>query len=53
MLLADVAKHFFFFSEIHEIGLFFFSLEQSHFDLVDKNNEVEEDVVLKNEKQNR
>ena len=44
---------FFFFSEIHEIGLFFFSLEQSHFDLVDKNNEVEEDVVLKNEKQNR
>ena len=46
-----------FFSEIHEIGsievLSFFSLERSHFDLVDKVNEVEEDVVLKNEKQNR
>ena len=50
MLLAD-AKHFFFGNSRNKS--LFFSLEQSHFDLVDKNNEVEEDVVLKNEKQNR
>ena len=51
MLLADVAKQFFFGNSRNKS--LFFSLEQSHFDLVDKNNEVEEDVVLKNEKQNR